>query len=46
MQQKAKMMRQRKNARICWDKKRKATRGKQIIQLKEINQKVQEKDGR
>ena len=41
------MMRQRKNAGICWDKKKKATQQlKQIIQLEEINLKIQAKEGR
>ena len=40
------MLRQTKNARICLDKKKKATQLKQMIQLKEINQKVLTKEGR
>ena len=41
-----KMIKQRKNAGTYWDKKEKATKVKQTIQLKEINQNVQAKEGR
>ena len=38
------MMKQRKNAGTCWDKKEKAIQVKKTIQLEEINQKVLVKD--
>ena len=39
-------MKQRKNAKTCWDKKEKENIGNIAIQLEEINQKVQVKEGR
>ena len=46
LQKQAKMIKQKKDARICWNKKEKATRGKITLQLEEINQKVMAKEGR
>ena len=40
------MIRQRKNARICWDEKRKTIQVKQTIELEEINQKLLAKEGK
>ena len=40
------MMKQRKDAGICRDKKERAAREKITIQLEEINQKVLAKEGR
>ena len=41
------MLRQGKNAEICWNKKWKATQQlKQALQLEEISQKVLAKEGR
>ncbi len=40
------MIKQRKEAGMCWDEKRKATQFKQTIQLEEINQKVLAKERR
>ena len=40
------MIKQSKDAGICWNKKEKATRGKIPVQLEEINQKVLAKEGR
>ena len=40
------MIKQRKNAGTCWDKKEKVTQAKQTIQPEEINQKVLAKEGR
>ena len=39
------MIKQRKDAGICWDKKEKVTQEKITIQLNEINQKVLAKEG-
>ena len=41
-----KMLKQRKNAGTCWDKKEKVIQEKITIQLEEINQKVISKEGR
>ena len=40
------MIKQRKEAGTCRDKKEKATQGKITIQVEEINQKVLAKEGR
>ena len=40
------MIRQRRNAGICWDEKEKATQVKQTMQREEINQKVMAKEER
>ena len=40
------MIKQKKDAGICWYKKEKATREKITVQLEEINQKVLVKEGR
>ena len=42
----AKMIKQRKDDGICWNKNEKATQEKTTIQLEEINQKVLAKEGR
>ena len=44
--QQAKMIKQKKNAGIYWDKKEKRTLEKMRIRLEEINQKVLAKEGR
>ena len=46
LRKQAKMIRQKKDAGTCRDKKEKATQGKITIQLEEINQKVLAKEGR
>ena len=40
------MLRQKKNVKICWDEKSKATRWEQTIQISKINPKVLSKEGR
>ena len=40
------MIKQKKNAGICWSKKKKATREKITVQIEEISQKVLSKEGR
>ena len=44
LRKQAKMIKQRKNAGTCWEKKGKAAQEKMTIQLDEINQKVLAKE--
>ena len=46
LQKQAKIIKQKKDAGICWNRKEKPTREKITIQLEEINQKVLAKEGR
>ena len=45
LRKQAKMIKQKKNAGTCRDQKGKAMQKEKIIQLEEINQKVQSKEG-
>ena len=44
LRQQAKMLRLKKNMRLCWDEERTATQLEQKIQLEEVNPKVLEKE--
>ena len=46
LRQRAKMLRQKKNAKKCWDEKSKATQLEQTIQLEDINKNVLTKEER
>ena len=46
LRKQVKMIKQKKDAGICWNRQEKATREKITVQLEEINQKVLAKEGR